>query len=326
MSRTHTHVRPVLDRVHPDHTAENVRALAAGIGHRKDLERELRGSLRELRVHEQQLEARLADLRRAAADRDVRTRRTERLARITSAIADTVTQEPVFEAVVNQTRVALGASSAALWLTGGGQAAARLVRADGYGDEVAQTFASIPLGGVPAATPIVDAIRDRELIWIASRDELIARYPNLSGSVTARRDYGVVCLPVVTPGQTVGAMGLTFEDARGLKQTEEAQFLLLIARYCGQALERLRLLAVEQQNRVGAELLYKLAAAVVGARAGGGMLRYALDAVAAGAGDRPRVGAAVRRGGRHAVSCLAQALGALPRRGGRALSLAGGGT
>ena len=151
--RTHTHVRPVLDRVHPDHTAENVRALAAEIGHRKDLERELRSSLRELRVHEQQLEARLADLRRAAAERDVRTRRTERLARITSAIADAVTPEQVFEAVVDQTRVALGASSAALWLTGGGQAAARLVRADGYGDEVAQTFASIPLGGVPAATP-----------------------------------------------------------------------------------------------------------------------------------------------------------------------------
>src|SRR4051795_4134065 len=44
--RTHTHVRPVLDRQHPDRSAENVRALAAEIGHRKELERELRSSVR----------------------------------------------------------------------------------------------------------------------------------------------------------------------------------------------------------------------------------------------------------------------------------------
>ena len=33
--RTHTHVRPVLDRQHPEQSADNVRALAAEIGHRK---------------------------------------------------------------------------------------------------------------------------------------------------------------------------------------------------------------------------------------------------------------------------------------------------
>src|SRR3954471_3674673 len=287
--RTHTHVRPLLDRQHPDRSAENVRALAAEIGHRKELERELRNSVRELQLHERQLEAHLADLKRTAIERDVRARRAERLARITSAIADAVTAEQVFEAVVDQTRAALGASSAALWLTGGRQAAARLVRADGYGNDAAQMFASIPLDGVPAATPIVDAIRDRELIWIATRDELVARYPNLAGSVTASRNYGVVCLPVVTPGKTVGAIGLTFEDARALDD-EEAQFLLLIARYSGQALERLRLLAVEQQNRVRAELLYKLAASVISARRVEEIFDAALDAIARALGtDRASV-------------------------------------
>ena len=175
-------MRPVLDRQHPDQSAENVRALAAEIGHRKELERELRSSVRELRLREQELKAHLADLKRAAVERDARTRRTERLAKITSAIADAVTAEQVFEAVVDQTRAALGASSAALWLTGWREATARLVRADGYSDEVAQAFATIPLEGVPSATPIVDAIRGGELIWIASRDELIARYPTWPGA------------------------------------------------------------------------------------------------------------------------------------------------
>ena len=54
--RTHTHVRPVLDRQRPDQSAENVRALAAEIGHRKELERELRNSVRELRLREQRAE------------------------------------------------------------------------------------------------------------------------------------------------------------------------------------------------------------------------------------------------------------------------------
>jgi signal transduction histidine kinase len=101
--------------------------------------------------------------------------------------------------------------------------------------------------------------------------------------------YSVVCLPVVTPGHTVGAIGLTFEDARALDD-EEAQFLLLIARYCGQALERLRLLAVEQQNRVRAELLYKLAAAVISAGRVEEIFEAALDAIARALGtDRASV-------------------------------------
>jgi len=287
--RTHTHVRPVLGRARSVQSPQNVKALAAEIGHRKELERELRNSVRELRLRERQLSAHVADLKRVAIEREVRARRIERLAKITSAIADAVTPEQVFEAVVDQTRAALGASSAALWLTGWREASARLVRADGYSDEAAQAFATIPLEGVPSSTPIVDAIRGGELIWIASRDELIARYPNLAASATPGRDYGVVCLPVVTPGRTLGAIGLTFEDARALDD-EEAHFLLLIARYCGQALERLRLLAVEQQNRVRAELLYKLAAAVISAGRVEETFEAALDAIAQALGtDRASV-------------------------------------
>ena len=287
--RTHTHVRPVLGRTRSVKSTQNVKALAAEIGHRKELERELRNSVRELRLRERQLSAHVADLKRAAIERDVRARRTERLAKITSAIADAVTPEQVFEAVVDQARAALGASTAALWLTGWREASARLVRADGYSDEAAHAFATVSLEGVPSSTPIVDAIRGGELIWIASRDELIARYPNLAGSATPGRDYGVVCLPVVTPGRTLGAIGLTFEDARALDD-EEAHFLLLIARYCGQALERLRLLAVEQQNRVRAELLYRLAAAVISAGRVEEIFEAALDAIAQALGtDRASV-------------------------------------
>ena len=287
--RTHTHVRPLLDRPGPDQSPDSVRALAAEIGHRKELERALRSSLRELGLREQELKAHLADLKRAAIERDVRTRRTERLAKITSAIAGAVTAEQVFEAVVDQTRAALGASSGALWLTGWREATARLARADGYPVEAARAFATIALEGVPSATPIVDAIRGGELIWIASRDELIARYPNLAGSASPSRDYGVVCLPVMTPGRTLGAIGLTFEGARVLDD-EEAHFLLLIARYCGQALERLRLLEVEQQNRMRAELLYKLAAAVISADRVEEIFDAALDAIARALGtDRASV-------------------------------------
>ena len=246
--------------------------------------------MRELRLHEQQLQAHLADLKRAAVERDIRTRRTERLAERSPRQSPTPSpQKQVFEAVVDQTRAALGASSAALWLTGGRPAAARLVRADGYADAAAHTFTSIPLEGGPAATPIVDAILGRELVWIASRDELIARYPNLAGSVTPSRNYSVVCLPVVSARTDGGRDRVDVRRAPG-RSTPKRRSSCFSSPRCGQALERLRLLAVEQQNRVRAELLYKLAAAVISAGRVEEIFEAALDAIARALGtDRASV-------------------------------------
>ena len=82
----------------------------------------------------------------------------------------------------------------------------------------------------------------------------------------------------------------TFDGARGPLTEEDKTFLLLAARHSGQALERLRLFAAEQEGRVRAELLYGLARAVIGADRVELVFEAALDAIRLGLGaDRAAI-------------------------------------
>src|SRR5256885_1114224 len=79
--------------------------------------------------------------------RDIETRqrdvRAATLLAITSAIADAVTSDEVFAALVDQVADAVGASSAALWLVAGPDA--ELVRSRGYSEAAQALFARLPL-------------------------------------------------------------------------------------------------------------------------------------------------------------------------------------
>jgi signal transduction histidine kinase len=182
----------------------------------------------------------------------------ERLNKITAATADAVTADQVFEAVVEQAGAAVEASSAALWLVR--DANACLVRATGYGEPARRAIESMTLER-PGAFPITDAIREGKPVWLASQDDLVRDYPHLASIATKGKSYRIACLPIVTRGRTTGGLGFTFDDPRPV-DAEEKNLLLLVARYAGQALERLQMLEVEQASRERAELLYGLAAAV----------------------------------------------------------------
>ena len=194
---------------------------------------------------------------------DLRAQWAERLMRVTSAIAEAVTTDQVFQAVVDQTAAALGASSAGLWLVRDDEPVARLCHIGGDSDLRTRAMATLPLEG-PASFPIADAIRTGELVWIGSLSELTARYPHFPRSTTPDAHKAVVCLPLAIPGRRLGALALTFHEERQPGEAERT-FLLLIGRYSGQALERVRLLEDEKESRARAELLYGLAAAVIAA-------------------------------------------------------------
>lgn len=189
--------------------------------------------------------------------------RTERLRQVTTAIAEAVTAEQVFEALVDQVAAALSASSVALFLVRTGEPVARLVRATGYSDAARNLLDRVPLVDGPSI-PAIDSIRRGEAIWIASQADLIRDYPHLATMVTRDRSYSMACLPIATHGRTQGAVALTFDDSRAL-DGEERALLLLIARYSGQALERLRLLEAEHESRGRAEILYGLVRSVISA-------------------------------------------------------------
>ena len=215
--------------------------------------------------------------KRAEEVRLARSVRTERLNQVTAALAEAVTPDQVFEALVDQVCSALSASSAALFLVRHEQSTVWLARAVGYSDAARASLASVPLIG-DRTFPALDAIRTGEPAWIGSPLELIERYPHLDRFVTAGRAYSIACLPIVVRGRTLGSVAFTFDDARIL-DAEQRAFLTLVARYSGQALERLRLLDEEQESRARAELLYQLVGAVISAETIAEVFEPALDAI-----------------------------------------------
>jgi PAS domain S-box-containing protein len=210
--------------------------------------------------------------------------RLERLATITSAIADAVTTMEVFTAVVDQVAAAVGASGAALWLLDDDGETARLVRSIGEQDAESEGVVQLPLDA-SRSTPVLDAIRSGEPVWIASPEALVRDYPRLRPPDPKRRRFHVSCLPLVSRGRTLGTLALTIDRPREAGD-EERGFLMMVARYAGQALERLRLLEAERRSRDAADAaaaritqLYQFAKSVMSAERVEDVFEAALDAI-----------------------------------------------
>jgi len=210
--------------------------------------------------------------------------RAERLLRITEAIAGAVSEEDVFEALLTRVSESVEASSAGLWIVGGDGRMAHLARSHGYGDAVRERLRALPLDLEPTM-PLIDCIRSGAPIWIPSQAALLERYPHLASIATPKRAYRVACLPLAANGRVLGALGVTIEEPREA-DVEEQEFLLLVARYASQALERLRLLNAERTSRQEsivarnrAEQLYRFAQSVVSAERQEDVFQAAIDAI-----------------------------------------------
>ncbi|HEX4336522.1 MAG TPA: GAF domain-containing protein [Polyangiaceae bacterium] len=179
-----------------------------------------------------------------------RSKRDERLVRVTSAIAEAVSADQVYAAIVDLAGAAVGASSGGLWLGEDESGRANLVRAFGYSEAAIRRFGSAAFGET-SRFPVLDAITRAEPVFIATREELHARYPNLS-SFSGTAGGRVACFPVIVDGRTLGGLAFTFERSTE-NEEEERRFLTMAVRYSGQAIERLRLLGAEQRRRTRAE-------------------------------------------------------------------------
>jgi PAS domain S-box-containing protein len=176
--------------------------------------------------------------------------RSERLSRITAAIADAVSAAQVFQALVDSVSQALGATSAALWVVDDDGQTARLVRSLGYSDTVRREVELVRLDQA-ASLPVVDSLQTREAVWVRSQAELHERYPQLAELVPEGHSCRACCLPLIAHGEVLGALALTIENTRELEE-EERSFLLLTARYASQALERLRLFDAARRSHAQA--------------------------------------------------------------------------
>ncbi len=177
--------------------------------------------------------------------------RAERLLKVTAALADAVATSEVFEAVVDLVAAAAGALNAALWLVDDEARTLVLVRSIGFDQATARRFGAIPLDATPSI-PVLDAIRRGEPLWISSPETMSRDYPQLKDAMDFPRAYRVACLPLGSQSGSVGVLAITSEES-GEPSDDERSFLLLVARYAGQAIQRLRLLECERRSRTEAD-------------------------------------------------------------------------
>jgi signal transduction histidine kinase/PAS domain-containing protein/ActR/RegA family two-component response regulator len=182
--------------------------------------------LRTTNVSDESGELRFAILTLEEPD-EPRTRATDRLAMLTSALAEPLTPRRIAEVVVALGPAALGASAAEIALVEDEATAEVLTSVD-------DRWRQVPLD---AATPIVEVLRAGDMTIREGKDAA-------SGEA-----FASVLLAV--HGKALGALRLTFREARPLGEADHAT-LLALGQQCAHALERARLQGMESQARAEA--------------------------------------------------------------------------
>jgi PAS domain S-box-containing protein len=100
--------------------------------------------------------------------------------------------------------------------------------------------------GVGSESPVAQAARTRETVWLRDTDDLIARFPGVPRDRLRRDVEGRVAIPLVTGDDCIGVLGLLFGTARVFDDDERA-YLTAVASLWGQALHRARLAEAERE-------------------------------------------------------------------------------
>jgi serine phosphatase RsbU (regulator of sigma subunit) len=171
----------------------------------------------------------------------------QRLQQVTSALAGPDSEHAIADAVISQVLPALGADGGVLAVIDG--AILDILSADGYG-AVAGQWPTMPLD---RALPLATTARTGQPVWLASATERLEQYPEtapLGELHTIHEALAVV--PLVTGDEVIGALGVTFQDARPFSADEQA-FLLTVAQQCAIAIERARLRQADRARTHEAE-------------------------------------------------------------------------
>ncbi|MBW3570912.1 MAG: PAS domain S-box protein [Gemmatimonadetes bacterium] len=173
--------------------------------------------------------------------------RTRRLQSLTRALSEALTPPQVVAAVMDHGIAALEADAGVMVLVGDDGEHLELVEQRGYPERVGEEWRRFPLS---AGVPIAEAVRQGEIVVVASREERDRRYPQLDGHEVV---YPVsLSVPLVVEGERLGAMGLGFRETREFSADDRA-LTLALARQCAQAIRRARLFAAEARARAAAE-------------------------------------------------------------------------
>lgn len=172
--------------------------------------------------------------------------RTGRLQGVTAALSSVLSLDDAITVVLRQGVAAAGAQAGTLCLLEPGRPMLRLMRAEGYDDDIAAGFSDIPLD---APMPIAEAARTGTPVFVESSDGWQERFGRTL-PVTKSRSW--VALPMLAHDRVIGVVGLSFHVPQHFDRETRA-LLMSLAQQFAQAIDRAMLFEEAVREREAAE-------------------------------------------------------------------------
>ncbi|WP_284349972.1 ATP-binding protein [Roseisolibacter agri] len=193
--------------------------------------------------------SRLVEAERAARARAERAlAHTQRLQRLTAELARVPTPQEVAEVVLREGTAAVGAATGSVSLLGPDGDTMTTVASIGWAGRGLWERYSLAASGSPG----LEALRSRVPVFVATPQELAARFPAAAASAAAAGLQATAVLPLAIGGRAQGYVSLSWSAPHAVTDEERA-LLEAIAAQGAQALERARLLEAERVARAEAD-------------------------------------------------------------------------
>lgn len=201
--------------------------------------RALRDVLEALGVAGQELDREARAMAAVQGTAHAATDRLARLQSITAALNNTVTSDAVADSVLREAMVALECDAAAVVVvpTRAGDGLT-LLRESGSLDPLMRSFSEPSFEG--GRGPYAEAIESRSAIYLDSAERVSALYPAFSAARDVGSSGAWIFLPLEVGDDVMGALAFGFARSRAFSMLDR-DFAATVARYCAQALDRVRL-------------------------------------------------------------------------------------
>jgi signal transduction histidine kinase len=173
----------------------------------------------------------------------------ERLRSLASSLAGALTPADVLRAAIAEGAAAVGAHRGVVAELLPDGESLRLEVGRALSPSLEGTWRRFQLS---ARSPVSEAVRTGEPVFVESREALAAAYPEVALPAALLDMAAFAVLPLAVRGRRVGALGFTFAAPRRFEANERA-LLAAIAQQCAQALDRARLYDEADEARAAAE-------------------------------------------------------------------------
>lgn len=186
-----------------------------------------------------------------------KSRRTEtRLAilqDITAALSSALSQREVADVIVGQGLNLVGGHVATVCLLTSDRTQFEIVNKSGIPDSVQEEYRFF---SVDSPTPVADAVRQREPIWIDTRQQYLRRYPQFAKNLLENGTHAAAFLPLEVNTEILGGISISFPHDDPFN-VDTKNLLIALSQHCAQAMHRARLYELEHLAREAAQAAHR---------------------------------------------------------------------